>query len=178
MPAQTLRRSGSMVAYYTADYQTRSYPGQRAKVWARRPVAGRSLDRYFMSSQFIVKVWLFLLPQLAGTWHGSLRRGGKRSVRLDGAGSSRLAGIAQAREAKLRVAWITPGPVEKNEDGAAIEGYNRTGEVGSAGGGRPGRTRSRRRFAGNSEQGSRHALTSSAGLLFHLGARSPRRCRY
>ena len=38
-----------------------------------------------------------------------------------------LAGIAkQAQEAKLRVAWITPSPVEKNEDGAAIEGYNRT----------------------------------------------------
>ena len=38
-----------------------------------------------------------------------------------------LAGIAkQAKEAKLRVAWITPSPVEKNEDGAAIEGYNRT----------------------------------------------------
>jgi lysophospholipase L1-like esterase len=38
-----------------------------------------------------------------------------------------LTGIAkQAKEAKVRVAWITPSPVEKNEDGAAIEGYNRT----------------------------------------------------
>ena len=38
-----------------------------------------------------------------------------------------LAGIAkQAKGAKLRVAWITPSPVEKNEDGTAIEGYNRT----------------------------------------------------
>lgn len=38
-----------------------------------------------------------------------------------------LAGIAkQAKQSKLRVAWITPSPVEKNEDGAAIEGYNRT----------------------------------------------------
>jgi lysophospholipase L1-like esterase len=38
-----------------------------------------------------------------------------------------LTGIAkQAKEAKLRVAWITPSPVEKKEDGAAIEGYNRT----------------------------------------------------
>jgi len=38
-----------------------------------------------------------------------------------------LTGIArQAKEAKLRVAWITPSPVEKNEDGPAIEGYNRT----------------------------------------------------
>ena len=38
-----------------------------------------------------------------------------------------LTGIAkQAKEAKLRVAWITPSPVEKNENGAAIEGYNRT----------------------------------------------------
>jgi len=38
-----------------------------------------------------------------------------------------LAGIAkQAKDAKIRVAWITPSPVEKNEDGAAIEGYNRT----------------------------------------------------
>jgi len=36
-----------------------------------------------------------------------------------------LAGIAkQAKEAKLRVAWITPSPVDKKEDGAAIEGYN------------------------------------------------------
>ncbi len=38
-----------------------------------------------------------------------------------------LTGIAkQAKEAKIRVAWITPSPVEKNEDGPAIEGYNRT----------------------------------------------------
>lgn len=38
-----------------------------------------------------------------------------------------LKGIAkQAKEAKLRVAWITPSPVDKNEDGPAIEGYNRT----------------------------------------------------
>ena len=45
-----------------------------------------------------------------------------------------LAGIAkQAKEAKLRVAWITPSPVEKNEDGPAIEGYNRTLEKFSEG---------------------------------------------
>jgi lysophospholipase L1-like esterase len=38
-----------------------------------------------------------------------------------------LAGIAkQAKAAKLGVAWITPSPVDKNEDGPAIEGYNRT----------------------------------------------------
>ena len=45
-----------------------------------------------------------------------------------------LAGIAkQAKEAKLRVAWITPSPVEKKEDGPAIEGYNRTLEKFSEG---------------------------------------------
>jgi lysophospholipase L1-like esterase len=38
-----------------------------------------------------------------------------------------LRGIAkQAKQANVRVAWITPSPVEKNEDGPAIEGYNRT----------------------------------------------------
>jgi lysophospholipase L1-like esterase len=38
-----------------------------------------------------------------------------------------LTGIArQAKEAKLRVAWVTPSPVDKDEDGPAIEGYNRT----------------------------------------------------
>jgi lysophospholipase L1-like esterase len=38
-----------------------------------------------------------------------------------------LAGIAkQAKAAKLGVAWITPSPVDKKEDGPAIEGYNRT----------------------------------------------------
>ena len=38
-----------------------------------------------------------------------------------------LSGIAkQARAARLRVAWITPSPVEKAENGPAIEGYNRT----------------------------------------------------
>jgi lysophospholipase L1-like esterase len=45
-----------------------------------------------------------------------------------------LAGIAkQARQARLRVAWITPSPVEKDEDGPAIEGYNRTLEKFSEG---------------------------------------------
>ncbi|MCY2931538.1 MAG: GDSL-type esterase/lipase family protein, partial [Planctomycetota bacterium] len=38
-----------------------------------------------------------------------------------------LTGIAkQAKANKLRVAWITPSPVEKNENGKAIEGYNQT----------------------------------------------------
>jgi lysophospholipase L1-like esterase len=45
-----------------------------------------------------------------------------------------LAGIAkQARQARIRVAWITPSPVEKDEDGPAIEGYNRTLEKFSEG---------------------------------------------
>ncbi len=45
-----------------------------------------------------------------------------------------LTGIAkQAKAAKLRVAWITPSPVDKNEDGPAIEGYNRTLEKFSEG---------------------------------------------
>lgn len=45
-----------------------------------------------------------------------------------------LAGIAkQAKDAKLRVAWITPSPVDKDEDGAAIEGYNQTLEKFSEG---------------------------------------------
>jgi hypothetical protein len=40
---------------------------------------------------------------------------------------SGLTGIAkQAKQAKLRVAWVTPSPIDKNEDGPAIEGYNRT----------------------------------------------------
>jgi lysophospholipase L1-like esterase len=45
-----------------------------------------------------------------------------------------LAGIAkQAKKAKLRVAWITPSPVDKDQDGPAIEGYNRTLEKFSEG---------------------------------------------
>ena len=45
-----------------------------------------------------------------------------------------LVGIAkQARAARLRVAWITPSPVEKAENGPAIEGYNRTLEKFSMG---------------------------------------------
>jgi lysophospholipase L1-like esterase len=38
-----------------------------------------------------------------------------------------LQGIAdQARSNQVRVAWVTPQPVEKNEDGPAIEGYAAT----------------------------------------------------
>src|SRR5262249_25160542 len=38
-----------------------------------------------------------------------------------------LQGIAdQAKAAKIRVAWITPQPIEKKEQGAAYEGYNET----------------------------------------------------
>jgi lysophospholipase L1-like esterase len=38
-----------------------------------------------------------------------------------------LQGMAdQAKAANIRVAWITPSPVEKSEDGRAIEGYNQT----------------------------------------------------
>ncbi len=45
-----------------------------------------------------------------------------------------LQGIAdQAKAANTRVAWITPSPVEKAEDGPAIEGYNQTLEKFSAG---------------------------------------------
>lgn len=45
-----------------------------------------------------------------------------------------LQGMAdQAKAANLRVAWLTPSPVEKLENGAAIEGYNRTLEKFSAG---------------------------------------------
>jgi len=45
-----------------------------------------------------------------------------------------LQGMAdQAKAANLRVAWITPSPVEKKEDGSAIEGYNQTLEKFSAG---------------------------------------------
>lgn len=45
-----------------------------------------------------------------------------------------LKGIArQAKEANIRVAWITPSPFEKGENGAAIEGYNQTLEKFSQG---------------------------------------------
>lgn len=45
-----------------------------------------------------------------------------------------LEGIAsQAKQANIRVAWITPSPVEKNEDGPAMQGYNETLEKYSAG---------------------------------------------
>jgi lysophospholipase L1-like esterase len=45
-----------------------------------------------------------------------------------------LQGIAdQAKAANIRVAWITPSPYEKNEEGSAIEGYNKTLEKFSAG---------------------------------------------
>ncbi len=45
-----------------------------------------------------------------------------------------LQGIAdQAKKAGIRVAWVTPSPVEKSEDGPAIEGYNQTLERYSAG---------------------------------------------
>jgi lysophospholipase L1-like esterase len=45
-----------------------------------------------------------------------------------------LQGMAdQAKAAKIRVAWITPSPVEKAEPGRAIEGYNQTLEKYSEG---------------------------------------------
>src|SRR5882672_9247734 len=45
-----------------------------------------------------------------------------------------LQGMAdQAQAAKIRVAWITPSPVEKQENGPAIQGYNETLEKFSAG---------------------------------------------
>jgi lysophospholipase L1-like esterase len=45
-----------------------------------------------------------------------------------------LQGMAkQAQAANIRVAWITPSPVEKNENGPAIKGYNETLEKFSAG---------------------------------------------
>jgi lysophospholipase L1-like esterase len=38
-----------------------------------------------------------------------------------------LQGIAdQAKAAKIRVAWITPQPIEKKEQGSALQGYNET----------------------------------------------------
>jgi lysophospholipase L1-like esterase len=38
-----------------------------------------------------------------------------------------LQGIAgQAKAAEIRVAWLTPSPVEKAEDGPALQGYNET----------------------------------------------------
>src|SRR5690348_13705924 len=38
-----------------------------------------------------------------------------------------LQGMAdQAKAANIRVAWITPSPVERAEEGRAIEGYNQT----------------------------------------------------
>ncbi len=45
-----------------------------------------------------------------------------------------LEGMAkQSEAAKIRVAWLTPSPVEKNEDGPALEGYNQTLEKYSEG---------------------------------------------
>jgi lysophospholipase L1-like esterase len=45
-----------------------------------------------------------------------------------------LQGMAdQAKAARLRVAWLTPSPVEKDEDGPALQGYNETLEKFSAG---------------------------------------------
>jgi lysophospholipase L1-like esterase len=45
-----------------------------------------------------------------------------------------LQGMAdQAKAANIRVAWITPSPVERAEDGKAIEGYNQTLEKYSEG---------------------------------------------
>ncbi|HWB11744.1 MAG TPA: SGNH/GDSL hydrolase family protein [Pirellulales bacterium] len=45
-----------------------------------------------------------------------------------------LQGMAdQAKAASIRVAWLTPSPVEKAEDGPAIEGYNQTLEKYSEG---------------------------------------------
>ena len=45
-----------------------------------------------------------------------------------------LQGMAdQAKAANIRVAWCTPSPVEKAEEGAAIQGYNETLEKYSEG---------------------------------------------
>jgi lysophospholipase L1-like esterase len=45
-----------------------------------------------------------------------------------------LQGIAgQAKAANIRVAWLTPSPYERKEDGPAIQGYNETLERFSAG---------------------------------------------
>src|SRR5262249_30673166 len=45
-----------------------------------------------------------------------------------------LQGIAdQAQAAKIRVAWITPSPMENAENGPALRGYNETFEKFSAG---------------------------------------------
>ncbi|HEY3321925.1 MAG TPA: SGNH/GDSL hydrolase family protein [Planctomycetota bacterium] len=45
-----------------------------------------------------------------------------------------LQGMAdQAKAANIRVAWLTPSPVEKGEEGPAIQGYNETLEKYSAG---------------------------------------------
>jgi len=45
-----------------------------------------------------------------------------------------LQGMAdQAKAANIRVAWLAPSPVEKGEDGPAIQGYNETLEKYSAG---------------------------------------------
>jgi lysophospholipase L1-like esterase len=45
-----------------------------------------------------------------------------------------LQGMAdQAKAANIRVAWVTPSPVEKPEEGRAIEGYNQTLEKYSEG---------------------------------------------
>jgi lysophospholipase L1-like esterase len=45
-----------------------------------------------------------------------------------------LQGIAdQAQAAKIRVAWITPSPMENQENGPALSGYNKTLEQFSAG---------------------------------------------
>jgi len=45
-----------------------------------------------------------------------------------------LQGMAdQAKAANIRVAWLTPSPVEKAEDGPALQGYNETLEKYSAG---------------------------------------------
>ena len=45
-----------------------------------------------------------------------------------------LQGMAdQAKAANIRVAWMTPSPVEKGEDGPALQGYNETLEKYSAG---------------------------------------------
>jgi lysophospholipase L1-like esterase len=45
-----------------------------------------------------------------------------------------LKGMAEgAKAANIRVAWLTPSPIEKGEDGPAIQGYNETLEKYSAG---------------------------------------------
>src|SRR5208283_2346951 len=45
-----------------------------------------------------------------------------------------LQGMAdQAKAANIRVAWLTPSPVEKNEEGSALKGYNETLEKYSEG---------------------------------------------